>query len=264
MFESVRTVNVAGLNTACIDRVELVRLIGDYVTNAAHGGAAKIIFSANGHSIAHANLFKEYMDVMNSADLVHADGQSVVVFSRWIDGPNGGIKERTATTDMIHDLPSYYDKPLNHFLLGGARGVAERAREILVREHRNFEVVGCRDGYFSDESAVIEEINNSGCDVLWVGLGKPKEQQFCIRNREKLKVPVVITCGGCFNYVTGEYSRAPQWMQKSGLEWVYRMLKDPKKLAIRYLTTNPVAIFCVIKQVVQDRLVNVEPQGEAK
>jgi N-acetylglucosaminyldiphosphoundecaprenol N-acetyl-beta-D-mannosaminyltransferase len=87
----------------------------------------------------------------------------------------------------------------------------------------------------------------SQADILWVGLGKPKEQTFVIRNKLLIKVPVIITCGGCYNFVTGDYKRAPLLFQKLGLEWLHRAVTEPRKLLWRYLTTNPHAIYCAIK-----------------
>lgn len=106
-------------------------------------------------------------------------------------------------------------------------------------------IAGVRNGYFteSEEADVCREINESGADIIWVGLGKPKEQAFCVRNRERITSGWLVTCGGCFNYVTGNYPRAPEWMQRRGLEWFHRMVTQPRKLAWRYFSTTPVALY---------------------
>jgi len=254
MLSEIKSVNVGGITTACINRFDLAQFIGKYPNQNISNIEPVLIFSANGHSISEANTDPNYMRIMNTADIVHADGQSVVKFSKWIDGENS-IPERTATTDMIHDVPSMYDETVKHFLLGGKKEVVEKSAKIMSDKYQNFEVVGTQDGYFSlsDEEAIIDQINISGCQVLWVGLGKPKEQEFCIRNKDRLNVPVIITCGGCYNFITGDYSRAPQWMQNCGIEWVHRVLTNPKKLLYRYLTTNPHAIYCVIKHEITTR-----------
>lgn len=248
MLSEIKTVNVGGIQTACINRFDLAQFIGGYANQKADDIKPVLIFSANGHSVSEANTDPEYMKIMNTADLVHADGQSIVKFSRWVAGENG-IPERTATTDMIHDVPNMYEGNVKHFLLGGKKSIVEKSAEIMSDKYKNFDVVGTQDGYFTlnEEQDVINNINNSGCQVLWVGLGKPKEQEFCIRNRDKLNVPVIISCGGCYNFITGDYARAPQWMQDRGLEWVHRVLTRPKQLFWRYLTTNPHAIYCVLK-----------------
>lgn len=245
-----KNINVGGIPTACVGREELALLIGDVIehfhTYSGDKSEPFIIFSNNGHAISIFNSDKSARDEMLKADLIHADGQSVVTFSKWFD--KVGIPERTATTDMIHDVPNYYKKSVKHFLLGGKEESVSGAAKIMSEKYSNFDVVGHQHGYFSaeDEDRICDEINSAKPDILWVGLGKPKEQIFCIRNKEKLNVPVIISCGGCYNYITGEYSRAPMWMQKYGLEWLYRMASDPKKLFWRYLVTNPHAIYCVV------------------
>ncbi|MGP9801294.1 WecB/TagA/CpsF family glycosyltransferase [Rheinheimera sp. NSM] len=244
------TVNVGGINTARLGRKELAQLVGDICAGYATKANAEpfVIFSNNGHAISIYNSDKQAREQMDQADLVHADGQSVVSFSRWFNKANA-VPERTATTDMIHDIPNFYPGKLKHFLLGGKDVSVTKAGEILAQTYANFDVVGHQHGYFSDddETAICDAINAAKPDVLWVGLGKPKEQIFCIRNKHRLKVPVIISCGGCYNYITGEYPRAPMWMQNAGLEWLFRMANDPRKLFVRYLLTNPHAIYCVVK-----------------
>jgi len=253
MLSEIKTVNVGGIKTACINRFDLANLIGQYATQVKANIKPILIFSANGHSVSEANTDHKYMEIIAEADLVHADGQSIVKFSKWVAG-NQGIPERTATTDMIHDVPNMFDGVVKHYLLGGKKFIVEKSASIMSEKYDRFKVVGTQDGYFSimDEEAIIENINNSGCQVLWVGLGKPKEQEFCIRNKNKLNVPVIISCGGCYNFITGDYSRAPQWMQDKGIEWVHRVLTRPKQLFWRYLTTNPHAIYCVLKHKYKD------------
>ncbi|BBB25451.1 WecB/TagA/CpsF family glycosyltransferase [Amphritea japonica] len=248
-ISKVLTTNVGGIKTACLNRKELAQVIGEYcATNKEREPFTPIlIFSNNGHAISIANRSEESMNLLKAADLIHADGQSVVTFSGWTQGPS--IKERSATTDMIHDLPNFYNSELKHFLLGGKEEIVNNAAAIMQERYTNFKVAGTYHGYFSgeDEQRICALINESGADVLWVGLGKPKEQEFCIRNRKNLKVSVIITCGGCYNYITGDYSRAPRWVQEIGLEWLHRMSTNPTKLLYRYLTTNPHAIYCVLK-----------------
>ena len=246
--EVVKT-NVGGLITACIGRKQLVDLMVCRVldTRGQSEIAPLVIFSSNGHSISIANSEPEMGRMLNEADILHADGQSVVSFSRWFSEKE--IPERSATTDTIHDVPLMSAETVKHFLLGANQTTIEKCGTILSEKYNNFDVVGTQHGYFdeADEDEIVAKINASGCEVLWVGLGKPKEQLFILRNKSKLKVPVIISCGGCYNFVTGDYKRAPEFFQKLGLEWLHRAMTEPKKLLWRYITTNPHAIYCVIK-----------------
>jgi exopolysaccharide biosynthesis WecB/TagA/CpsF family protein len=102
-------------------------------------------------------------------------------------------------------------------------------------------IVGHRHGYFSreQEPEIIDKINRAQPDVLWLGMGAPAEQQFAIRNRDRLRrVGIVRTSGGLFDFLSGRARRAPKWMQIVGLEWAFRTLLEPRRLAGRYITTN--------------------------
>ncbi|MFT5542455.1 MAG: N-acetylglucosaminyldiphosphoundecaprenol N-acetyl-beta-D-mannosaminyltransferase [Glaciecola sp.] len=249
-LEDVTFTNVGGLKTACVDRKQLVDLMVHSVNNYHANPDDKkplIVFDSNGHGISLANTDLDFNYVLAEADIIHADGQSVVAMSKWTTG--AFIPERSATTDTIHDIPTMCDQNISHFLFGGSEEVVEKCAHILSQKYANFSIAGTLNGYFSDREsdAIIETINAAKPDVLWVGLGKPKEQQWIIENRQKLNFPVIISCGGCYNYVTGDYARAPQWMQNAGLEWLHRAATEPRKFLWRYLTTNPHSIYCVLK-----------------
>jgi exopolysaccharide biosynthesis WecB/TagA/CpsF family protein len=189
----------------------------------------------------------EFRRQFSAASLVHADGQPVVFASKWLT--ESPIPERSATTDFIHDAAAAAaEAGLKFYLLGGTEEANSRCAEILKETYPGLKIVGRRNGYFKphDEEAVIDDINASGADVLWVGLGVPLEYAFCVRNSRKLKTGWIVTCGGCFNFVTGDYSRAPEWMQAASLEWLYRLAREPRRLFWRYAITNPVAIFTIL------------------
>ena len=240
-------INIGGVKTACIGRSELVSIIVNRVKMRAKSLLPMVIFDSNGHAISLANSEPGFMHCLNQADLIHADGQSVVSFSHWLKGES--IPERTATTDTIHDIPTRDETNLKHFLLGGEAQNVEACAKILDEKYPNFLIAGTHHGYFDKQDCdrLIDQINATQADVLWVGLGKPVEQYWIVQNKHRLNVPVIISCGGCFNYVTGDYQRAPVWMQNWGIEWLHRMLSEPRKLFWRYLTTNPHAIYCVLK-----------------
>ena len=105
--------------------------------------------------------------------------------------------------------------------------------------------MGRRHGYFShlDEDDICDEINLTQPDVIWVGLSLPLEYEFAVRNRSRLKAGWLVTCGGCFNYITGDYTRAPRWMQAIGLEWLHRMWREPKRLFWRYAIDQSAGFF---------------------
>ena len=138
---------------------------------------------------------------------------------------------------------------MTHFLLGSTEEVNAACEAQLLKAYPGIKIVGRHHGYFSgSESEVIRQINAVSPDILWIGLSKPSEQIFAVRNRQKLNARWAITCGGCFNYITGHYRRAPRWMQDNHLEWLFRLVTTPKLIG-RYLTTSPHAIWLALTRI---------------
>lgn len=207
----------------------------------------KVVLSANGQGIALAGRDPKFAAVMAQADIIHADGMPVVFASRMTRHP---LPERIATTDFFHDAATAAEAHGLKFYILGAREAQNRAAvETIMRLYPKVEIVGRRDGYFKPEqdAEVCHEIRRSGADVLWVAMGKPQQEFWAVRNRENLKgVGWIKTCGGLYAFLAGDAPRAPDWMQKVGLEWLYRALQEPDRLGWRYLTTNPYSLYRLV------------------
>jgi N-acetylglucosaminyldiphosphoundecaprenol N-acetyl-beta-D-mannosaminyltransferase len=246
-YRNYREVTVGGIRTACVSRAQLTQLmVGDCLAARGRARPPKLVFASNGHAIAMAARDTNFRRQFDAATLIHADGQPVVFASKATRSP---IPERSATTDFIHDASAAArDSGLRFFLLGATEDVNAQCAERLAKDYPGLAIAGRRNGYFSqdEEDTICEAINRSGADVLWVGLGVPLEYEFCIRNKHRLAPGWIVTAGGCFNFVTGEYRRAPAWMQKAGLEWLYRLWREPKRLFWRYAVTNPRALFTIL------------------
>ncbi|MFL6690407.1 MAG: WecB/TagA/CpsF family glycosyltransferase [Alphaproteobacteria bacterium] len=243
-----REILVGGIRTACLSRAQLATLmVGDCVAARSGNRGPKLVFACNGHAIALAATDMHFRQYFEAANLIHADGQPVVLASKLLT--RHPIPERSATTDFIHDAAQFgAAHGLRFFLLGGTETVNARCSALLSERYPPLQIAGRRNGYFknNDEAAICEAINESEADVLWVGLGVPLEYEFCLRNRNRLNVGWIVTCGGCFNFATGEYARAPVWMQAGGLEWLHRLLREPRRLFWRYAITNPLALFALL------------------
>ena len=247
-----REVVVGGIRTACISRRQMGRLmVGDCMAARGNRRKPRLVFASNGHAIATAMIDAGFRGNFAKADLVHADGQPVVIASRLLtDAP---IPERSATTDFIHDASSEARAhDLRFFLFGSTEDVNAECAARLGKAYPGLKIVGRRHGYFSpeQEDAIVEEINAAAADVVWVALGVPLEYEFCVRNKHHIKAGWIVTAGGCFNFVTGHYRRAPKWMQAMSLEWLYRLWREPKRLWKRYAITNPLAIFTILTRTV--------------
>ena len=240
---------VGAVPTAIADEAQLIAFMVEDALALRAGtlGAPKNIFDTNGQAISMFATNKEYADSLRGADLVHADGQFIVWMSKL--KPQQQVPERTATTDLIFSASeAAAEHGIKFYLLGGSEEINKECAAVLQQRYPALQIVGRRNGYFTDaeEQEVIDDINASGAEVVWAGLGKPKEQIFCTRVRDRLNCAWLITCGGCFHFVVGDYKRAPEWMQKYGLEWLHRMATGPRYLLMRYLVTIPHGIGLVL------------------
>jgi len=230
----------------CLSRSDLVRLA---LEDCGRDGRPRLVFDVNGHALSLAKTDAHYREAVQQADIVHADGGFLVTLSRRLGLPE--IPERSATTDMIRDFASAFSGTEHGFyLLGGEERVNRQSTEILSKTYPGLRISGRRNGFFTqhEEASVVKAINDSGAAILWVGLGKPKEQDFCVRWKDKLNVKWIVTCGGCYNYITGDYGRAPAWMQRSNIEWIHRMATEPRKLFWRYAITSPHALWIAMRE----------------
>lgn len=212
-------------------------------------GIAPYFFtSANGNVLSRYARAPEFRAMIDSADAVDADGQPLVIASKLMT--NTPIPERAATTDVYHDVASAAAaKGLSFYLLGGTEEINRIAAERTLAANPGLVIAGRRNGYFrpEEEAAIAAEINSARPDVVWVGLGVPREHAFVVRNRARLTgVGVIKTCGGLFDFVAGKNSRAPYWMQLCSLEWLYRLSLEPRRLFWRYATTNVHSVYLLL------------------
>lgn len=233
---------VGSIRTSRLGRAEIANWIANVCK--AKPTVPVLVFSSNGQGIALKGSLPEYDAAMEAADLVHADGMSVVTASRLLT--NQPIKERSCTTDLFHDIVKVaLESSLSFYILGGSEEQNAASVREMKRQYPDLKIVGRRNGYFPDHEApdVCKEIVASGADILWVGLGKPKQEIWSHRYRDELRgVGCIKTCGGLYSYFAGEAARAPLWMRKAGLEWLFRLLLEPRRLLKRYLVTNTIAV----------------------
>jgi len=242
-------VAIGGLPLAVIDRRDSARFM--IATALARRGAGEppiVVTSANGQVISMCAREPELRRLFLSADLIHADGTPLVFASRL--KCRTPLPERVATTDLFHDAArEAVDCGATFFLLGAAPEVIAAAVHNARQLYPRLQIAGFRHGYFAgeDEQQVVEEINSARPDILWIGMGVPNEQRFSLVNRARLtNVGVIKTSGGLFDFLSGRNRRAPMWMQSAGLEWLYRLMLEPRRLFRRYLTTSPHALYLLL------------------
>ena len=169
----------------------------------------------------------QFMHILNEAELVIPDGAGVVLAARLL---GYGRIARAPGFDLARKLllnPAEY--PFSFYLLGGKPGVAEKAASHINNESPNTRIAGYRNGYFteSDEPAVVDEINDSGADILFVALGAPKAEKWIYDNRRKLRAPVCMGVGGALDIFAGTAQLSPPFFREHGLEWLYRLCREP-------------------------------------
>ena len=223
------------------------RIVGYCRLPRGEGARPKVVFAANGQIVTEHATNAGYRRVFQEADAVTADGQPLVWASRLTRFP---LPERAATTDIVHDVARAAEaEGLSFFLLGANDRNNAVACAKIAAQYPKLRIAGRRNGYFrrEDEAGIIQDIQDLKPDILWVGLGMGKQEEFVVRNREHLsEVGCVVTCGGLFDHFTDEVERAPGWMQSLSLEWLFRTWQEPRKYFWRYLTTNPVAIVLLL------------------
>ncbi len=170
------------------------------------------------------------------ADLVSADGQPLVLASRLLCAEP--LPERVATTDLFHDAARLASRRgASFYLLGASEEENRRAYHRIAKLYPDLRIVGRSHGYLEGEALarLVAEIDALAPDVLWVGLGVPREQIFCASFADALPhVGAIKTSGGLFNFLSATRKRAPGWMQSAGLEWMFRILQEPRRLLWRY------------------------------
>jgi N-acetylglucosaminyldiphosphoundecaprenol N-acetyl-beta-D-mannosaminyltransferase len=177
----------------------------------------------------------ELRAIINACDLASPDGQPVVWASRLLGHP---LKGRVAGIDLMIGLFARAEEHGHRIYLLGARpDVVRDVVDRLHRDHPALVVAGARDGYWdpSDEEAVAAEIEAAHPDLLFVAIPSPRKEQFLSAWKARIRAPFVMGVGGSFDVYAGRISRAPAWMRRIGLEWLFRMAKEPRKMWRRYL-----------------------------
>ena len=184
----------------------------------------------------------ELVYVYNQADLILTDGKPLIWISKWYGTP---IKEKISGSDLFPRLCQMAaQKGYKMFFLGAEEGVAAKAAENLSKRYKSLQVVGTYSppiGFENNKNEmdkIHKLIKDSKPHILIVALGCPKQELFILHNRKELGVPISLGLGASIDFESGNVKRAPKWMADHGLEWLYRIIQDPKRLAKRYLVDD--------------------------
>lgn len=193
--------------------------------------------------------------VNNSSSLVIADGMPLVWVSRLFGQP---IPERISGSDIFYGLCKIAaKKQYKFFFLGSTIETLNKMCSNLGKCFPDLQIVGAYSPPFKrkfseeENSKMVEEINKTHPDILWVGMTTPKQEKWIYHNLDKLNVPVAVGIGAVFDFIAGKVKRAPKWMQKYSLEWLFRLSQEPRRLWRRYLIGNPIFLWLVGKELIK-------------
>ncbi|BBD58439.1 glycosyl transferase, WecB/TagA/CpsF family protein [Nostoc sp. HK-01] len=242
-------VNITGVQIDKYSFEEVVDIIVDYVLS---DGSPRYVVTPNAQHVLTLQKDVHFQNIYSNAFLVVPDGVPLLWAARFLQKP---LKGRVNGTDLFEKLCEVSaSKGLRLFLLGGRPEAAKKVAEILQARHPDLKIVGTHCPPYGFESNAAElalincKIKEAAPHILFVGLGAPKQEKWIYSNYQQLNVPISIGIGVSFELVAGMVQRAPVWMQKSGLEWLFRLMVEPKRLWQRYIVGNPLFIWLVVKQ----------------
>ncbi len=186
------------------------------------------VVTPNPEFILSARKDEAFRTVLNQADLALPDGIGVVYAAKILGRP---LKGRAPGVDFAQALMARMARTgKSLYLLGAKPGVAEKAAENLRKAHPGLKICGAHDGYFKEDEPVVEAIRASGADVIFVCLGAPKQELWMAKNGPTTGARLAVGLGGCLDVFAGTVQRAPEGWQKAGLEWLYRLIKEPSRI----------------------------------
>ena len=222
----------------------------EHLIKAVGGGA--FVVTPNVDHIVNLQEDEEFRHIYRNASLVLADGVPLLWAAKFLGTP---LKEKISGSDLFPKLCAIAEKKeYRLFFLGGRPGAALKASEILRAKYKKMQIVGVYSppfGFESDKNEndkIVRMIKSAQPDILFVGLGAPKQEKWIYKHRKELNVPVSIGIGVTFEFITGFVKRAPLWMQKAGFEWLWRLMKEPNRLWKRYLIDDMKFFGLVLKQ----------------
>jgi len=208
----------------------------------------------NAAKLVHMQKDKELYKSVVSSDIINPDGQAVVWASKFLGQP---LKERVAGIDLMQNLVKLaYEKNYKVFFFGAKEEVVKGVVDKYTSIYSENIIAGYRNGYFKkeEEESIANQIANSKADILFVAISSPTKEIFLNKYKDIINTPFIMGVGGSFDVVAGKVSRAPVWMQNAGLEWFYRFLQEPRRMWKRYLVTNIMFIWYMLKEKVGYRV----------
>jgi N-acetylglucosaminyldiphosphoundecaprenol N-acetyl-beta-D-mannosaminyltransferase len=230
-------VDVLGVGISCVDLDRSVEIVGEWI----RGGAREYVCVTGMHGVMESRADPGLQDIHNRSGLTTPDGMPMV----WAGRHAGAKISRVYGPDLMHAvLTTAQRRGWSSYFLGGAPGVTDQLIDRLMDRYPGLRIAGAQGPPFrplshSEEQVLVDDINRARPDIVWVGLGTPKQERWMSSHRDALDAPVLVGVGAAFDLLAGTLRQAPLWMQRSGLEWAYRLAVEPRRLWRRYLLNIP-------------------------
>lgn len=233
--------NVLGVGISAMNYDHALQVIDRWISHRE----AHYVTVTGVHGVMESQRDPKLRDIFNRAGLVTPDGMPMVWLCR-----AAGHKECSRVYGpelMLRQCEHSIEKGYRHFFYGGAEGVAEQLATTLGKRFPGLQVAGSYCPPFrplteEEDREVCRQINDTKPDIVWVGLSTPKQERWMAAHVGKLNCPVMLGVGAAFDFHTGRVKQAPRWMQDAGLEWLFRLTQEPKRLWKRYLVNNPLFV----------------------
>lgn len=240
-------VDVLGVHVSAVN----MRSAVDEIARWIHDGERHYVCVTGVHGVMESQADEDLRRIHNASGLTTPDGMPLVWSARYA---GAGHVERVYGPDLLLALSERAAvEGWRFFLYGGKDGVPEQLAARLTAWHPALEIAGCHSPPFraltaDEDDAVVAAINASGADVVWVGLSTPKQERWMAAHRDRLEAPAILGVGAAFDIHAGLLPQAPQWMQRAGLEWAFRLLQEPSRLWRRYLYSIPLFIARILRR----------------
>jgi len=227
---------VLGVQVDAVQIPDVIARMEEWITKRE---ACHFVAVTDMHSMMEAQHDAQFKAILNSADLVVPDGFPLV----WLGRRKGFSRLRRRVYGpelMLQFCAASASKEYRHFFYGGAPGAAEELAKLFASQFPGLVVAGTfcppfRPLTMEEDEAAIAAIEQSRADIIWVGLGAPKQERWMFANRDNLRVPLLVGVGAAFDFHTGRVAQAPVWMREHGFEWLFRLSQEPRRLWRRYL-----------------------------
>ncbi len=220
-------VSILGVRVHCVDMAKTMETIRRYIAD----GNPHMLVTADASGVSLAQRDKDFKEIVNTADLVTPDGSGILWAGKRLGTP---LIERVSGVDIARNLCSMAARDgFSIYFLGAAPGVAAQAADRLRNQFSGLQIAGIHDGFFGDEesASIAAEIRASGAKALLVAMGIPRQEKWIRKHLNETGVCVAMGVGGTFDVFSGNVRRAPAWMQRHGLEWLFRLAMNPRKIS---------------------------------